>query len=413
MNSTFQLSPDQASALAEKYGSPLVVLSLKQAEQNYRTLSDWLNRVKLHYAMKSNPAEPLLKTFADLGSGFDVATIGEIKTLLQLGVDPSRLIYANPTKPENWIAQAWKLGVTRFTYDSPAEVGKIAANAPGASVWLRVRIANPGALVNLNSKFGASQADALDLLQLAKSKGLDVAGLSFHVGSQTRDSGPYLNSLAVCRRIFNEAAEMGVPLRSLDIGGGFPIVELGYDIDQETMDSQIRDELEDLFPETELLAEPGRALCGTTANLITSVIGKQGGTARTGTSSTTASTAPSRASCLTTGTLNCSAPKRARCTCPRSPARAVTLWTSYSATVPRRNWKWATGSSSRPAVRTRPRQPPHSTDSPSPRSSSGKRYKKKYRFCKGGPHKGGPPFLSKSRSQDKNVKVANRLVLRT
>ncbi|EHM12523.1 MULTISPECIES: type III PLP-dependent enzyme [Jonquetella] len=275
MNSTFQLSPDQASALAEKYGSPLVVLSLKQAEQNYRTLSDWLNRVKLHYAMKSNPAEPLLKTFADLGSGFDVATIGEIKTLLQLGVDPSRLIYANPTKPENWIAQAWKLGVTRFTYDSPAEVGKIAANAPGASVWLRVRIANPGALVNLNSKFGASQADALDLLQLAKSKGLDVAGLSFHVGSQTRDSGPYLNSLAVCRRIFNEAAEMGVPLRSLDIGGGFPIVELGYDIDQETMDSQIRDELEDLFPETELLAEPGRALCGTTANLITSVIGKQ------------------------------------------------------------------------------------------------------------------------------------------
>lgn len=273
MNSVFQLNHHDADRLIQKFGSPLLVVSTRQAEENYRFLSARLPRVRLHYAMKSNPAEPLLQAFRDLGSFFDVATIGEIRKLVELGVSGDRMIYANTMKPVASMIEAHKLGVTRFTYDSICEVEKMAQAVPGATVLLRVRISNAGALVNLNKKFGASPDMALQLLQAAKNAGLDVAGLSFHVGSQTREAAPYLNSLDICRTIFDEAAQAGIHLRCLDIGGGFPIDEWNRPIDSQNILDTVSARLDELFPHTELLAEPGRTLCGTTTSLITTVIG--------------------------------------------------------------------------------------------------------------------------------------------
>ena len=113
----------------------------------------------------------------------------------------------------------------------------------------------------------------VELLQKAKAAGLDAAGIAFHVGSQTTSADPYLNALDIAREIFEEAAANGMQLRIMDIGGGFPIPEPKVRFNLKEMLNQINARLDEDFPGVEIWCEPGRFICGTAVNLITSVIG--------------------------------------------------------------------------------------------------------------------------------------------
>ena len=269
----FQLNQTAVEALAEKYGTPLLVLSLEQIEKNYNLLRTHMPRVKVFYAIKANPHRRILELMRDLGSNFDVASDGEIMELASLSVDGSRMIYANPMKTVNGLRACRNAGVGKMTFDSAGEIDKMARECPGATALLRIRIDNSSAHVDLNKKFGAGREQALELLQKAKAAGLDAAGIAFHVGSQTTSADPYLNALDIAREIFEEAAANGMQLRIMDIGGGFPIPEPKVRFNLAEMLKQINARLDEDFPGVEIWCEPGRFICGTAVNLITSVIG--------------------------------------------------------------------------------------------------------------------------------------------
>lgn len=269
----FKLNKEETEALAQEYGTPLLVLSLEQIEKNYRLLRTHLPRVKVFYAIKANPHRRILELMRDLGSNFDVASDGEIMELSSLGVDGSRMIYANPMKTVNGLRACRNAGVGKMTFDSAGEIDKMARECPGATVLLRIRIDNSSAHVDLNKKFGAAREQALELLLKARDAGLDAAGIAFHVGSQTTSADPYLYALDIAREIFEEAAAAGMQLRIMDIGGGFPIPEPKVRFNLQEMLNQINARLDEDFPGVEIWAEPGRFICGTAVNLITSVIG--------------------------------------------------------------------------------------------------------------------------------------------
>lgn len=269
----FRLNKEETEALAQEYGTPLLVLSLEQIEKNYRLLRTHLPRVKVFYAIKANPHRRILELMRDLGSNFDVASDGEIMELSSLGIDGSRMIYANPMKTVNGLRACRNAGVGKMTFDSAGEIDKMARECPGATVLLRIRIDNSSAHVDLNKKFGAAREQALDLLLKARDAGLDAAGIAFHVGSQTTSADPYLYALDIAREIFEEAAAAGMQLRIMDIGGGFPIPEPKVRFNLQEMLNQINARLDEDFPGVEIWAEPGRFICGTAVNLITSVIG--------------------------------------------------------------------------------------------------------------------------------------------
>lgn len=269
----FRLNKEETEALAQEYGTPLLVLSLEQIEKNYRLLRTHLPRVKVFYAIKANPHRRILELMRDLGSNFDVASDGEIMELSSLGVDGSRMIYANPMKTVNGLRACRNAGVGKMTFDSAGEIDKMARECPGATVLLRIRIDNSSAHVDLNKKFGAAREQALELLVKARDAGLDAAGIAFHVGSQTTSADPYLYALDIAREIFEEAAAAGMQLRIMDIGGGFPIPEPKVRFNLQEMLNQINARLDEDFPGVEIWAEPGRFICGTAVNLITSVIG--------------------------------------------------------------------------------------------------------------------------------------------
>ncbi len=269
----FMLGKETMEKIAADHGSPLLVVSLDQIEENYKFLKEHLPRVRIYYAMKANPYVRILERMIELGSSFDVASVGEISLLKSLGVDGEKMVYANPIKMPSGFRSCKEAGVFKMTFDNASEVDKIAKEFPGATVLLRMRIENSTAHVDLNKKFGASVEEALPLLLKAKEAGLDMAGIALHVGSQTMQADPYLSALDDATQIFKIAKENNIDLRILDIGGGFPIPEPRVKFNLQEILGQINARLDEDFPNTEIWAEPGRFICGTAVNLITSVIG--------------------------------------------------------------------------------------------------------------------------------------------
>lgn len=269
----FQIDKTDVERLAAEYGSPLLVLSLEQVKKNYELLKKHMPHVQVHYAIKANPHPEILRVMKEMGSCFDVASDGEIRTLHDMGVEGERLIYANPVKTGVGLKACNDCGVRKMTFDSASEIAKIQAACPDTTVLLRLRIDNSSAHVDLNKKFGAARENALDLMLKAKDAGLDMAGIAFHVGSQTVSAEPYLHALDIARELFEEAKAAGLELRILDIGGGFPIPEPKVKFNLPEMLQQINARLDEDFPNVEIWSEPGRYICGTAVNLITSVIG--------------------------------------------------------------------------------------------------------------------------------------------
>ncbi|MFA6076010.1 MAG: type III PLP-dependent enzyme [Negativicutes bacterium] len=272
MQQFFKLPKEAIQPIADKFGTPLLVVSRNQVKENYELLMKHIPGIKIHYAMKSNPDINILKQLIDSGSCFDVASDGEMELLAELDVAPDRIVYANPVKTWNGLNTAKRIGVYKMTYDSDIEVEKMASAVPGAQVLIRVRVDNPKALVDLNSKFGCYPEEALFLMRRARKLGLDVLGMCFHVGSQTLSVDPYIQGIETCKRLFDVAALDGFNLRVLDIGGGFPVPAAGTNFDVVKAFDTIAHALGKKFPAIEIWCEPGRYICGTAVNLLTSVI---------------------------------------------------------------------------------------------------------------------------------------------
>lgn len=256
--------------------TPALLLDRATVRRAYARLRAALPEATCYYAVKANPHPEVLRTLAALGSGFEVSSVAELRAVLALGVPGSRVISSNPVKAVPFIQAAYRAGIDRFAVDSRAELVKLAHHAPGSRVYVRLTVDNSGSEWPLSKKYGASAADAVQLLREARAFGLRPYGLTFHVGSQCLDKESWGGALRLCHELWQELAEDGIRLQMLSLGGGFPVrhtrpVPSIEEIGQETMRV-----LHSLFPQAdlELTVEPGRALVGAAAVLVTSVIGK-------------------------------------------------------------------------------------------------------------------------------------------
>ncbi|XP_017779076.1 PREDICTED: ornithine decarboxylase-like [Nicrophorus vespilloides] len=215
-------------------------------------------RVEPHYAVKCNDSHTVLETLAALGTGFDCASKTEINKVLTLGVNPSRIIFANPAKPMSHIRHAAATGVRLMTFDNESELFKIKDIFPDAKMVIRIRCDATIAQCQLGMKFGCDPvSEAPQLLDLARSLGIDVVGVSFHVGSGCGEPAVFRRAIAASRDIFDYAETLGFNFNLLDLGGGYP-GGTGSSIDK--IADIINRALEDYFPDpaVNVIAEPGR-----------------------------------------------------------------------------------------------------------------------------------------------------------
>lgn len=243
------------------FDRPTLVLDREAVAEQYRALRAGLGRARIHYAVKANPARDIIETLIGEGAHFDAASRGEIELCLALGAAPETLSFGNTVKRASDIAFAHAAGITLFAADAEEELEKIAKNAPGAEVYIRLIVDASEADWPLSRKFGCARDKASDLLALARDLGVRAVGLSFHVGSQTRRAEMWTTTLDQVAAVWHRAQEEGFALDLLNIGGGFPAF-YGEAIEAPTAyAARVMELVAERFGDVpRVMAEPGRGL---------------------------------------------------------------------------------------------------------------------------------------------------------
>jgi ornithine decarboxylase len=230
-------------------------------------------QVRPFYATKCNSHVEVLRVLARAGSGFEVASMEEAKTLAAIGVPGRDLMFSNPVRPREQTWEAARAGVYRFAVDSADELMRVADEAPGSCVSVRLATSPQGSVVPSEGKFGVDVAGAVRLLRLAMSLDLVPYGITFHMGSQSLSPtalGPPLDDVA---RVMAELSRVGIRLHLVDIGGGFPAEYEQPVPDLAEFGRVAAAKIGGLPYPVEVVAEPGRCLVAAAGTFRCRVIG--------------------------------------------------------------------------------------------------------------------------------------------
>jgi len=254
--------------------TPFILINKEKVLRKYKELNDNLSFAKIYYAIKANPSEEIINLLYKNGSNFDAATRFEIEYLLKLRIPPKRISYGNTIKKAEDIKYAHSKGINLFATDSISDVEKISVNAPGSKVFFRLLIENSGADWPLSRKFGCHTDTALNLMLRSKELGLQPYGLSFHVGSQQRDIGQWDSAIGKSKYLFGLAQEMGIELKMLNLGGGFPSNYLFSTSPVSEYCTAIKKFLEMHFENNlpEIFIEPGRSIVADAGIIVSEVV---------------------------------------------------------------------------------------------------------------------------------------------
>lgn len=280
-------------AIAAAVGTPTYVYSAGEITARYHALARACSGhpTALCYAVKANSSQAVLRLLARLGAGADIVSGGELERALAADVRPEKIVFSGVGKLDEELDAALVAGVGSINVESAEELGRVAARARAlgrrAAISLRVNPdidpdTHPYLATGLReSKFGVAMADALPLAARARElPELDLIGLACHIGSQICDEAPFLASLGRLRAVAEALRGAGVPLRRLDLGGGLGIAYApgDPDLDVARFGAALTAAARPLG--IELVLEPGRYLVGSAGVLLTRVIGRKRGDAR-------------------------------------------------------------------------------------------------------------------------------------
>ena len=203
----------------------------------------------------------------------------EVESVLNCGVSPNKIIFANACKPNTFIRYVRSVGVDVMTFDNEEELIKISKVFPEARLLLRIKADDSHSTSKLGLKFGAEVESFDHLLKTAKNLNLNVIGIAFHVGSGCQSTEPYSDALKKARLAFDIGIDLGFKMNVLDIGGGFPGSGKNIKLSFESIASSVNKDLNKYFPsngnELTIIAEPGRYYAMSAFNLMTLVTSKR------------------------------------------------------------------------------------------------------------------------------------------
>lgn len=259
-----------------EYATPYLLTDLSVVERKVSQFKKLLPTVDIYYAIKANNDAQIIKRVNTKVKGYDIASLGELEYLLARGVDPDRIMYSNPVKIPHHIERAYEIGVRYFAFDSITEVEKIAKHAPGSNVYLRIKVSDYGSKFPLSKKFGVDAMHAVDYCSIAADAGLNVVGVTFHVGSQSENVQVWKASLEIAGGVIKRLREKELPISFLDIGGGFPADYGEPSPKLKEVAAAIYEGVAAFIPnDIKLIAEPGRYIAANAGTMVTSVIGRE------------------------------------------------------------------------------------------------------------------------------------------
>jgi ornithine decarboxylase len=233
----------------------------------------YLYNIKPHYAIKSNPEKLLIEIMYPKCVRFDCASLQELKLVkdtLPKGADYKDLIiYANPCKSYADLEYAQKeMNSPTTVVDSFEELDKLVDIKYEGGALVRISTDDRYSKIPFSGKFGLAPEKVKDLGLYAKSKNIELKGISFHVGSGGNDGKIYYKSISIAKQLCSELQIQNHPSKTIDIGGGFLPDE--YDFAKKA--KYINDAYDKDF---EFISEPGRFFSNNCQDFFVKVIGKK------------------------------------------------------------------------------------------------------------------------------------------
>ena len=274
--------------VAKTQGTPTYVYSRAALTDAYQAFADTLaahpagQNGLVCFAVKANSNLGVLSLFAQLGSGFDIVSGGELARVFAAGGDPKKVVFSGVGKTEAEMEAALKAGILCFNVESASELDRLAGVAARlgkrAPISLRVNPdvdakTHPYISTGLKeNKFGVPIADALALYRHAATlPSIEVTGIDCHIGSQLLDPSPFVEALERILPMIDTLKAEGIHLHHIDLGGG-----LGIYYHEGQSEPVVADYLRPLLDRLtgrglRVLLEPGRRLVGNAGVLLTKV----------------------------------------------------------------------------------------------------------------------------------------------
>ena len=273
--------------LLEHYGSPLYLYDLAEAERQAAALFELLpESAQVLYSVKANPIPEVCAALRRAGCRVEIASPLELKVVLEAGCAPDQILCSGPGKTASLVREMLLAGVTHFSCDSWYDLERLASVAretkKPAKALLRLQVSGaPSGSVGvgaMQSHFGADPAELINggAARVGALRGAELAGIHIYSGGQIQSADKLAGTFEHAIHLAEQIAEAGIPLRLLDLGGGFPwpfgTSDAPVDI------SALREKLQRvnaqrrLTAEAELWFESGRYLVASSGTLLSTVL---------------------------------------------------------------------------------------------------------------------------------------------
>ena len=282
-------------ALAEAVGTPFYCYASATLERHYTVFAGAFADVDalVCYAMKANSNQAVIATLAKLGAGADVVSGGELLRARAAGIPPDKIMFSGVGKTARELEQAVDEGILCVNVESEAELELLAAiaAAKGRTIDISIRV-NPDvdpkthakiATGKAENKFGIPISRARDVYaRAAKLKGVRIAGVDMHIGSQIVELDPFGDAFALLADFVRALRADGHTIGHIDLGGGLGIPyreDNDPPPDPDAYARIVKNATRGL--DCKLIFEPGRLIVGNAGILVTRVLFVKHGEAKT------------------------------------------------------------------------------------------------------------------------------------
>ena len=282
------------TALAEHIGTPFYCYSTATLRQHYTRLKDAFaqNEVTICYSVKANSNLGVIATLADLGSGADVVSEGELRRALLSGIPAEKIVFSGVGKTEAEMTYALNADIAQFNVESRAELEQLSevATKQGKTARISLRV-NPDIDAGTHEKISTGKAEnkfgiAWDEAEASYAKaatlpGLEIVGIDIHIGSQITELTPFRNAFTKVADLLEKLTDAGHNIITLDLGGGLSI-PYGPEDAPPPSPEDYANLIDEIFGDSgcRIFLEPGRLIAGNAGILVTSVIRTKKGEAK-------------------------------------------------------------------------------------------------------------------------------------
>lgn len=282
--------------LADEVGTPFYCYSAATIRRHYRVFSQAFTGLDalVCYAVKANSNQAVLRLLAREGAGMDVVSGGELARARAAGVAPEKITFSGVGKTPEEIAEALRAGIFCFNVESEPELEALsqAAGVLGRTARVSLRV-NPDVDARTHkkistglaeNKFGVPLSRAREIYATAgKLKGLEIAGVDMHIGSQLTDLAPFDEAFSLLAELVGDLRRDGHAISHVDLGGGLGIPYREGEDPQSYHPEKYAEIVHRHFGELgcKLVLEPGRLIVGNAGVLVSRVLYVKHGEAKT------------------------------------------------------------------------------------------------------------------------------------